>query len=380
MVEPVKCPYSRRQIEDAGDTLKGVVTAYTEEVAEAFRVAHNWRIAHVVPMQKLRRELVWATQKIGAKGSISAARLKRMKSIRKKLRTMQLTLYQIQDIAGCRAIVDSIDQLNRVLAIYRSGRFPHGIIKEFDYIESPKRDGYRSHHLSLKFSGANQFEIFNRQRVEVQLRTRLQHAWATAVEAAGLVRGEDLKGGSGNADWLRLFAFMASEIACEEDQPGIPGVPNSERERRQEIRELDHKLDATRSLRNWNEAIKRTEKIANSRSLFYLIQFDKTDARNPVTTVRPVFQFEQGSEQLRVDERNDENRDTVIVEMDRAETLREAYPNYFLDVTIFNDRLLAAIADKEPTPLERLYPQREHAAPQTFTGHLSWLNWLRRNP
>jgi hypothetical protein len=375
MVELVKCPYSRRQIEDAGDALKGVMSAYTDGAAAVFKVAHAWRDAHVVPMQKLRRELGWATKKIGANGSINAARLKRMKSIRKKLRNTPLTLYQIQDIAGCRAILDSMDELEQVLAIYRAGRFKHGVIKEFPYISEPKADGYRSHHLALKFAGDGKYEIFNRQRVEVQLRTRLQHAWATAVEAAGLVLGQDLKGGAGDADWLRLFAIMASEIACEEDQPGIPGVANSERERRQELRDLERRLDAARNLKTWNEAIKETEKVANSRSMFYLIQFDKSNPARLRTSVKPIYRFEQGSEELQAEERNDENRDTVIVETDGADDLREAYPNYFLDVTIFNNRLRAALEDKKPTPLAELYPRRSDQS-HIVTGHLGWLRWL----
>lgn len=377
MVEFVKCPYSRREIEDAGDGLKRVMGAYTEDAAAVFKVAHAWRIAHVVPMQRLRRELARATEKTGARGSINAARLKRMKSIRKKLRNTNYTLYQIQDIAGCRAILDSMEELERVRAFYRDGGSKHGVIREFDYIAKPKLDGYRSHHFSLKFTGQGKSEIFNRQRVEVQLRTRLQHAWATAVEAAGLVRGEDLKGGSGDPDWLRLFAIMASEIACEEDQQGVPGVSNSERERRAELRELDQKLDAAAYLKAWNQAIKQTEEIATSQSRFYLVQFDKSDPANLKASVRPVYHFEQGSELLRAEERNDETRDTVIVETDAADSLREAYPNYFLDVTIFNNRLKAALADKAPTPLAELYPRRADES-HIVTGHLGWLRWITR--
>lgn len=374
MVELAKCPYSRREVEAAGDALRGVLPALTDEAIAIFRIAHSWREAHVAPMQKLRRELAWAAKKANASQAINAARLKRMKSIRKKLRNTPLSLYQIQDIAGCRAIVDSMDDLGSILSIYRSGRFKHGLIREWDYIAEPKPDGYRSYHLAFKFSGEGKFEIFNRQRVEVQLRTRMQHAWATAVEAAGLVRGEDLKGGSGDKDWLRLFALMGAEMAAEEGQPAVPGVPTNQKERRQELRDLNTKIGAARNLKNWNEAIKHTEKIIASRSMFYLIQFDNSDASHPVANVQPFFKFRQGADQLHAAEQNDEHHDTVIVEMDAAEDLREAYPNYFLDVTIFHDRLVAALQNGKLTPLKQLY--RKNAPPTTrpeeFTNLRRW--------
>jgi hypothetical protein len=57
-----------------------------------------------------------------------------------------------------------------------------------------------------KFRGSGEEAVYNGRRVEVQVRTQLQHSWATAVEAVGLFRREDLKAGRGDLDWLRLFA------------------------------------------------------------------------------------------------------------------------------------------------------------------------------
>jgi hypothetical protein len=148
-----------------------------------------------------------------------------MKSIRKKLRDTPLTLYQIQDIGGCRAIVGTVDQLRAIVRLYEQGQSRHGIIKPWDYVDSPKPDGYRSYHLALKFTGQGDEGGYNRQRIEVQIRTRLQHVWATAVEAVGVVRGEDLKGGKGNGDWLRLFALRCRDSSRRSlSGSGIPGT------------------------------------------------------------------------------------------------------------------------------------------------------------
>src|SRR5438067_360994 len=89
---------------------------------------------------------------------------------------------------------------------------------------------------------------FNGLRIEVQVRTRDQHAWATAVETVSLFTNQNLKGSVGDPDWLRLFALMGSEVARREDTLTIPGTPIDEREARNELRELAIKLDAIKKL------------------------------------------------------------------------------------------------------------------------------------
>ena len=71
----------------------------------------------------------------------------------------------------------------------------------------------------FKFSGTGQEEVYNGRRVEIQIRTRLQHSWATAVEALELFRRENLKGGEGSPNWLRLFKLMSAEFAVAENSP-----------------------------------------------------------------------------------------------------------------------------------------------------------------
>jgi ppGpp synthetase/RelA/SpoT-type nucleotidyltranferase len=183
--------YSKSEIVAAGRVL-GCTHSYAtdprdidQEIVDAFRIAHAWRGAHVVPMRNIRAELYWANRSNGI-AAVTAARLKRMRSIRKKLSRSPLTLYQIQDIGGCRAIVSSIADLEKLLALYRNGHSRHRVSREDGYVEAPRPTGYRSHHLRLKFIGEGENEIYNRQTIELQLRTRLQHAWATAVEAVGL--------------------------------------------------------------------------------------------------------------------------------------------------------------------------------------------------
>jgi hypothetical protein len=73
--------------------------------------------------------------------AITAACIKRMKSIRKKLRETPLTLYQIQDIGGCRAIAEGVEHLSKLVDFYENGNSRHGIISHSRYVESPRKQG-----------------------------------------------------------------------------------------------------------------------------------------------------------------------------------------------------------------------------------------------
>jgi ppGpp synthetase/RelA/SpoT-type nucleotidyltranferase len=149
-------------------------------------------------MLHLRQELSAKLRSAGLVG-LTAARLKRMGSIRAKLRRGPHTLYQMQDIGGCRAIVGSVDEIRDIERVYqRSAR--HEFRNRSDYLEQPKADGYRSLHLVYRFKASPSLTHLTSSPmlVELQLRTKLQHAWATAVETVGAVLGEDLKGGRGD--------------------------------------------------------------------------------------------------------------------------------------------------------------------------------------
>ena len=78
----------------------------------------------------------------------------------------------------------------------RGENFPHPVRgRAYDYVTKGKDDGYRSYHVVFDFQSRDHEAAFDGRRVEVQVRTWLQHSWATAVEAVGLFRRENLKGG-----------------------------------------------------------------------------------------------------------------------------------------------------------------------------------------
>lgn len=363
MCDPEGCiveRFSRSQIIRAGKLIVGAHSEPTEELIDAYRTTHAWRDAHVTPMRRVRASLTAQAKRLDAE-AVTAGRLKRLQSMRRKLKPGGTDLYDIQDIAGCRAILPTIAQVRELTQHYAEHAEPHQVLRRNDYINVPKLDGYRSNHLVLKFYGPEDITGGNRLKVELQIRTRLQHAWATAVEAVGLILNQNLKAGQGSPEWLRLFQLMAAEAADEEDCAGIPSAGGSQGERRRELREIAKSLDAVRHLEGYNEAIQYGEAFTSPRGTSFIIRYD---LETRTVSVRPFSQFAKATLQYNNQDMIADSTNSVLVEVDRVEELAAAYPNYFLDVRMFTDRLRRAVYDR--------------ARPNSRFGNLEWLRDFKR--
>jgi ppGpp synthetase/RelA/SpoT-type nucleotidyltranferase len=331
-------------VQRAGEVIAGDLT-WTDETAprirEAFQIANNWRDAHAFPMRSLRAHLIYYMRNQSLHGT-SAARLKRMQAIRRKLRRLGYHLNQLQDLGGCRVILPSIGDVHTLVSALRDNS-RHDLRGEDNYIASPKDDGYRSHHLMFKFRGRDDSTIHDGRRVEIQIRTRLQHSWATAVEAVGLFRGEDLKADQGSQEWLRLFKLMSAEFAAAERCVEPADVPHHGA-RVSEIRELDKSLEAAATLENLSHAVRWTDiaiTSTKSKPSHYLIKYDNATRQ---VEVQPYFSPTEAvrsydSAEFRDNRSGLDTANIVLVEVDKIENLKVAYPNYFGDVQLFKEQL-----------------------------------------
>jgi ppGpp synthetase/RelA/SpoT-type nucleotidyltranferase len=115
-----------------------------------------------------------------------------------KLRRESVRLSQVQDIAGCRAIVRSLREQD---AITNTLLNSHADWRLEDRRRKPTH-GYRAAHI-IAFSGG--------LRVEVQIRTQLQHAWAELSEAWDRLH-EGVKYGRGPEDIHRYLGTISRGI------------------------------------------------------------------------------------------------------------------------------------------------------------------------
>lgn len=184
-----KPAYSRNQVDKAAALfVADELNVYNYE--EPWAILNNWRASHSYPLntiQKLLRRYAKSTDP----DSIVSQRLKRLESIENKLeRFKNLQLSQMQDIGGCRAIMSTSSFVADVVRRFDNTRSTHVRKGKKDYILEPKPDGYRGVHLIYQYKGSGEAAVFDKHRVEIQIRSRDQHAWATAVELSGLCVGK----------------------------------------------------------------------------------------------------------------------------------------------------------------------------------------------
>ena len=136
MTDFPKLEFSMHDVKRAGEALRGEILwdeSKREELLDIFSIANSWIDSHAYPMFRLKSEAVAKVRKADA-GGIVFARLKRMRSVRRKLATLPTAkLDQIQDLGGCRIICPSIASLNRVLDCYPDAP-KHRLHNEKSYI------------------------------------------------------------------------------------------------------------------------------------------------------------------------------------------------------------------------------------------------------
>lgn len=334
--------HSRTQVNAAGTALIGANSSL-EDRRRARGVVNNWRAAHSLPLERVRTEL---QERVGD-GALVAQRLKRLPSVEAKLLRMPtMNLARMQDIGGCRAVLPTTTDAHRLANDYAARPSIHPVAHFQDYIARPKASGYRGIHQVHRFHPADETEaIYEGMRIEVQLRSRLQHVWATTVETVAIFSGQALKSSVGDATWLRLFALMGTEIAIAEALPGVPDTPTDAKSLRAELATLAQSVDALPRLRGYRETLRVLEgHVRNGRAeYFHVIVESSPDgaARVRWNEYAANEREEAISAYEEVEAAIDHfpGADTVLVRVSSVEALRSAYPSYFADTSVFAERL-----------------------------------------
>lgn len=334
---PPKPNYSNSQIDRAGDVMRQ--HGYNSKRSKnALDIINEWRISHEYPMHTFNVTLRRKAREIYP-DAIVARRLKRLQTIIDKLsnRERHMKLSTMQDIGGIRAIMQNVTQVRQLHDIYTDpGRFPHKLKTVRDYIISPQSSGYRGIHLVFRFNNAQGRQPDSRcwdgLTIEIQLRTELQHAWATGVEIVGTMRHENLKAGQGSADWLRLFEYIASIIALVEDSPTLPQHKNLATQALfQRTQRLAAQLKARDQLKAWLAVMDASTELKQSQQHHYNILTINTKERTITIRGFKKDDLAAANQFLSILEQEHPESQPVLVAAGDLASLRRAYPNYLLD-------------------------------------------------
>jgi hypothetical protein len=275
-----------------------------------------------------------------------AQRIKRLPSIRHKLeRIPDMQLSRMQDLGGCRAVVADMGRVSELATYYREkSRMKHRPVREDFYAWNPKPSGYRGVHLVYAYY-SDKATTYNGLKIEIQLRSQLQHGWATAVETAGTFMGQALKSSLGEQDWLRFFSLMSSSLALREGMPTVPGTPEDPRMLKKELKRYALSLQVTERLRAFGAALQHVEeRYEPRRNHTFLLELDlgasvlRVNSYDNAAKAAGVYSLKERETE------SDPQRDIVLVSADSITSLRRAYPNYFLDTTLFAASLEEAIS------------------------------------
>lgn len=338
--------YSNGQINRAGAILR-TKSPNSKEYAEALEVVNQWRTCHAYPLSTFKSTLRKKATRF--EDSLVAQRLKRLPTIIDKLSRFEtIKLTQMQDIGGIRAVLNSLEEVEILHNEYKdSRRFTHILVTEKNYIECPKSDGYRGIHLVFRYhntlSRNGKAQDYDGLQIELQIRTHLQHTWATAVETVGTLKGESFKTGKGNEKWKDFLAYVSSAFAIAEGQEVLDAHKSMlPIDIYKKIAKIEKEL-------NFRENLFALSKAANilenhdMGSYYNLIILDTNKKQIHIKGYAKTALVEATEDYAIEEKKAIEGIDTVLVSAGDLKSLKAAYPNYFLDIKEFLQKITLII-------------------------------------
>lgn len=197
-------------------------------------------------------------------------------------------------------------------------------------------------------------------QVELQLRTRLQHCWATAVETGELITSHALKSSHGDESWLAFFKLVGALFALKENRnlPIWCTVKKEDEDRNiisQEIKERIRSIDCKNQFLNQLSGFQKTINVVEQQEYpdsYYLIEND-TDKKVVVCTTYRSNEYGEACNAYQKKEEDIEKYNlkcaVVLVSVADIKVLRDAYPSYFYDTELFLESVESMINGFAPT-------------------------------
>jgi putative GTP pyrophosphokinase len=349
-------PNPKSEVKRAGRAI-GTGTATERD----FELVDQWRSSHGYVINTFQAWLKGIIKKKSYNVEF-AQRLKRRATVIDKLKRKRpdgqpliQDVTSMHDLAGCRLVFDDLGSLVEFRNYMRSEAALKNVkhqlkndVGKFDYIEFPKETGYRGIHDIYRHQPRQHrrtsisSEPWHGLLVEIQYRTRTQHAWATAVEISDMIDQERTKfalADDDNTDNRVRFFQLASEIIArtyEKKEQALLSLTTSEL--RSDLQKLEnelHIMDRLEALKSFSDG-----DSLGQHSVLNIVR------EGPSLNLQ-VFSYKNAEEaiaQANKLEKTEESINAVYVRSDNPNQLRSIYRNYFNDPVDFV-RLLKSEAD-----------------------------------
>lgn len=296
---------------------------------DAMQMLTNYRSSHTYPMQSMFVNFNRKAEQHD-ESAIIVRRLKRMPSILSKLKrepTMQIST--MGDIGGIRIIVRDINTVKAVSDSIRHAKTKNKLYAINDYLSHPKPSGYRSIHLLYNYQGNK--EEYKGHRIELQIRSQVQHAWATAVEVIDTFRLDNLKSGQGNKEWADFFRLTS--VAFSDLENGYLNI-NKNNADRKALSMMVTKLDVIDILIAYSQL---TIDYIDKKVGYYIIRLDTKSKEMQYRYFSEAHILEALTCYIKFehDTKDTAHQNVVMVHAKSIQELKRAYPNYFADTANF---------------------------------------------
>ena len=308
-----------------------------EMYAHDMDTLHEWRRAHIAPMQRLN---MYARGRVkGVNQAIVAQRLKRIPTIISKLKDANIhcDLYSMQDIGGVRVVLEDVVQVEDFIKKTHKKTQCRKQTNAYDYISHPKPSGYRGFHLVFDDMCGNMT-----MPVELQVRSTLQHLWAMALESFDVMNKTNLKRGHGDRNTDMFMRYCSALFSIVENRPVMEEFAKTS------VKKIISKIDGMQTtLQKLRLFTVSPDSIFGyiKQNGYYLLLLD---AKSKTVNVNWYGNdIETADKQYLNAEKvffNDPSMAVVLVEANDVNNLQRAYPSYFLDNMEFISKLEWACA------------------------------------
>ena len=322
---------TKSKIDRAGVALAKESFRDAEEMLELESVFDEYRKAHLEPLSETTLELqAWLNE--SRADYYIAQRLKRKPQIVRKLNRLSVRLTQLQDIGGCRIILEKNQDVDQVLAQLKSkveAMRDLAITRVTDYREKGRDiTGYRAVHVLLER---------NKRKLELQLRSRIQHYWAESIERTSVIYGRHLKEGEGDPTVISYFQNL-SDAFYEIESGRAPSA--------RACIEIDSLKQQTEELMRATGSTKVFDSFVNEDIIKTLVETERRNP-NPINNWIIVFDWNSGEfvswdivgrspdeaiEAYVRYEKNfpaESNFEVVLIGSSRVATVRKTHSHYF---------------------------------------------------
>jgi ppGpp synthetase/RelA/SpoT-type nucleotidyltranferase len=145
-----------------------------------------------------------------------------------------MQLARMDDVAGCRLIFPTVKTMVDFRTAFQRSQFKHrrkNELDKYDYVTNPKHTGYRGIHDVYEYNvSSGSHAALNGLLLELQYRTKAEHAWATAVEVITRVTENQPNFDRGDERYREYFRLTSEIIARTQEKmfSCYPDISNEE--------------------------------------------------------------------------------------------------------------------------------------------------------